>query len=218
MATAKLLLVSDYPIVRRGLRALLEVVPKWTIVAEAGNGTSAVTSAVTNRPDLVIVDIAIPRLSDLVPARKILEALRSTRLLLLVQDDRHAIVDAALSIGAHGYVLKGDAERDLVIAVNAVINGQAFLSAVITERLRSACGARRTVGTDGDLTVREAEIISLLADGYSNKEAAQLLGTSTRTVEKQRTQIMIKLRLGSFADMVRYAVRNGMVTDVTSET
>ncbi len=207
-----ILIADNFGVVRRGLRALLlETQPDWRIVGEAGDGREAISQATKLRPDVVILDVNLPGVNGLDAARLILKAVPETRVLILTAYDSKEIVEKALQAGVRGYVLKSDAEADLVTAINALMKGRTFFtsaaSGIVLDRLRRE-PAELTAPV---LTAREAEIIRLLAEGKSNKEAATVLGISPRTVENHRAQIMQRLGLRSFSDLIRYAVRNGII-------
>jgi DNA-binding NarL/FixJ family response regulator len=208
MRTLSILVADDYAIARRGLRSLLESQPGWKVVGEAANGREAVSLATQLQPDIAILDINMPELNGLDAARLILKAVPHTRILVVAGDHTEVIVARALQAGVRGYVLKSDAEADLVAAVKALMEGRTFYtsaaSPVILEHLRQE-------NASPVLTVRESEVVQLLAEGKSNKEVAHILGISSRTVENHRAQIMQRLGLNSFSDLVRYAIRHGII-------
>jgi DNA-binding NarL/FixJ family response regulator len=211
MKTPSILLADDYAVVRRGLRALLEAQPGWKVVAEASNGREAVDQATRLRPDIAILDINMPGLNGLDATRLIRKAVPEVRVLVLTAFHTQEMIEKALRAGVRGYLLKSDAETDLVAAVKALIEGRTFFTSVVSdavvERLRQDTEDR----TQPVLTVREAEIVQLLAEGKSNKEVASILGISARTVENHRAQVMQRLSLRSFSELIRYAIRNGLV-------
>lgn len=196
-------IADDYPVVRRGLRALLETQPEWQIVGEASNGREAVARVAELCPDLVIMDISMPELNGLDATRLIRKALPETRVLILTGYNTDATMGKALQVGVQGYVFKNDAEADLVAAVKALMKGQDFFPPFKSPH--------RPNGAALVLTAREAEIVQLLAEGKGNKEVGNILGISSRTVENHRAQIMRRLGLKSSADLIRYAIRNGII-------
>jgi DNA-binding NarL/FixJ family response regulator len=206
-----ILIADDYGIVRRGLRALLSNQADWRIVGEAANGREAVAQAAKLRPDIVLLDVLMPQLNGLDAARLILKAVPETRVLILSDSHTDEMIEKAFRAGVRGYVLKSDAEADLVTAINALMNGRTFFTSAASERLLERL--RREPIDDGPplLTTRETEIIQLLAEGKSNKEVANILGISSRTVENHRAQIMQRLGLRSFSDLVRWAIRNAII-------
>jgi DNA-binding NarL/FixJ family response regulator len=214
METVSILIADDHAVVRRGLRALVETHPKWKVVSEASNGREAVAMAAKARPDVAILDISMPELNGLDAASQILKASPHTRILMLTMHAAEELIEKTLGAGASGYILKSDAEKDLLTAVEALMHRRTFFthaaSEVILSQLRKRSGSGKTVGQAdrGRLSSREREIVQLLAEGKSNKQVAALLYISTRTVENHRAKVMEKLTLRSFSELVRYAVRN----------
>ncbi|MDP8980679.1 MAG: response regulator transcription factor [Acidobacteriota bacterium] len=217
MTAAKILLADDHEIVRRGLRALLEGHPDWAVVGEAETGREAVEMARDVAPDVAILDIGMPELNGFEATRQILKAAPQTEVLILTMHESEQIVREVLDAGARGYVLKSDAGRDLVAAVEALCQHRTFFSSKIADMLLHAYlrPSPRPNGEPeparGRLTAREREIVQLLAEGKSNKEVAQALNISIKTAETHRTNIMNKLDLRSITALVRYAVRNNIV-------
>ncbi|MDQ6759991.1 MAG: response regulator transcription factor [Acidobacteriota bacterium] len=216
MSQVRILIADDHEIVRRGLRALLESQPEWEVVAEAVTGRDALEKAKQTTPDLAIVDVGMPELNGLETTRQLLKALPQTEVLILTMHENEQIVREVLDAGARGYVLKSDAGRDLVAAVEALCQHRTFFSSQISELLLNSY-LRHPDRPDSPesprsrLTTREREIVQLLAEGKSNKEVAAALNISIKTAETHRTNIMNKLDLRSVTELVRYAVRNNMV-------
>ena len=220
----QLLIADDHEIVRRGLRAILETRQDWTVVAEAVTGRQAIDQAREHPPDIAILDIGMPELNGLEATRQILKLLPQTEVLILTMHESEQIVREVLAAGARGYVLKSDAGRDLVAAVEALRDHRTFFSSKISdmlltsylrqpERNNNSNNNEPTAEPSGRsrLTAREREIVQLLAEGKSNKEVAQMLNISIKTAETHRTNIMNKLDLRSITELVRYAVRNNIV-------
>ena len=211
----RILVADDHEIVRRGLRALLDGQPNWEVVGEAVSGREAVDKAKQLMPDVAVIDVGMPELNGLEATRQILKALPQTEVLILTMHESEQIVREVLDAGARGYVLKSDAGKDLVAAVDALCQHRTFFSSKISEMLlRSYIRPTRNEmpeTTRGRLTSREREIVQLLAEGKSNKEVAQALNISIKTAETHRTNIMNKLDLRSITALVRYAVRNNIV-------
>jgi len=211
----RILVADDHEIVRRGLRALLDAQPEWEVVGEAVSGREAVEKARQLTPDVAIIDVGMPELNGLEATRQILKALPQTEILILTMHESEQIVREVLDAGARGYVLKSDAGKDLVAAVEALCQHRTFFSSKISEMLlRSYIRPTRSEQpetTRGRLTAREREIVQLLAEGKSNKEVANALNISIKTAETHRTNIMNKLDLRSITELVRYAVRNNIV-------
>lgn len=210
MRDTTILIADDHAVVRRGLRALLGACPGWKVVAETSNGREAVEKTQTLRPDVAILDISMPKLNGLDAARLIRKVAPQTRVLVLTMYDSRELIDKTLSAGAQGYVLKSDAEGDLLTALQALVHGKTFFSSpvskVVLDKLVRGGGRRKF-----PLSIREAEVVQLVAEGKTNKEVAAALGISTRTVENHRAKILDKLGLASSAELVRYAVRNKIV-------
>lgn len=214
MKTWSILVADDHVVVRRGLRAMLESQPKWKVVAEAGTGIEAVEKAVRLHPDLTIMDLSMPELNGLDATVAILRATPQARVLILTMHNTEEFIQNTLKSGARGYVLKSDAERDLVTAVEAILDNRTFFTPAVSETvldcLRQKDRPVAVGGTQG-LTSRERQILQLLAEGRSNKEVAAALGISVRTVENHRAKIMRKLQLRTLSDLVRHAIRNKIV-------
>ena len=211
MNTVSILVADDHPVVRSGLRALLEANAGWKVVAEASNGREAVTKAGEVRPDLVILDVSMPSLNGLEAARQIAHKYGpKTRVLILSMYDSLELVQRSVYSGARGFVHKSEAGAELVSAVRAVLNEKLFFPYMVSEALRRTPRGG-TTASQSRLTEREAEILQLVAEGKSNKEIASTLGISLRTVENHRARMKKRLGLRSLSDLVRYAVRNKMV-------
>ena len=215
MHTISILIADDHAVVRRGLRALLETQPNWKIVAEASNGREAVERAAALSPHVVILDIGMPKLNGLDAATLIYKANPKTRILMLTMHAAEALIQQTLEAGASGYVLKSDAERDLITAVDSILHNKMFFtpaaSSVVLEHLRSG-HKRKAFATDNErLSIREREVVQLLAEGKSNKEIGASLNISKRTVDHHRARIMDKLHVQSVGELVLYAVRNKIV-------
>lgn len=215
MHTVSILIADDHAVVRRGLRALLETQPNWKVVAEASNGREAVEKAAQLSPQVAILDIGMPRLNGLDAATLIFNANPKARILMLTMHAAEALIQQTLKAGASGYVLKSDAERDLITAVDALLHNKTFFtsaaSAVILEHLRQSNKRSDAPAASDRLSLREREVVQLLAEGKSNKEIGASLNISKRTVDHHRARIMDKLKLQSVGELVLYAVRNKIV-------
>jgi DNA-binding NarL/FixJ family response regulator len=212
-----ILVADDHEVVRQGVRAVLEEQPEWRVVAEANTGKAAVEAALSHRPDVTVMDITMPELNGLEATREILKVAPQLQILILSLHDSEPLVREVLASGARGYLLKSDASRDLVTAVEALSQHKIFFSSKISELVLQgyAKGTSLFEGSgspdDSPLTRRERQIVQLLAQGDSSKQVAYQLRISTKTVETHRRRIMDKLRLGSIAELVRYAIRNRMI-------
>ena len=216
MPNISVLLVDDHNIVRQGLRALLVAEGDIDIVAEAQSGREAVQLVEKLRPEVVVMDLAMPLLNGWEATRQILKLLPSVRIVVLSTygDDEH--IQQAIAAGAAAYLLKQTAAADLVKAIREVKKGNAYFSPAIAKRLReqtcrSSSELEPTKAIEADLTPREAEVLQLIAEGFANKQIAAELGLSVKTVEKHRQQVMHKLNIHDIAGLVRHAAGKGII-------
>ncbi len=213
----RILLADDHEIVRRGLCAILSGQPDWEVCGEASDGREAVEKALQLKPDVVVLDIGMPTLNGLEATRQILRANPQIKILILTLYDSDQVVQEVLNAGARGFLLKSDAARDLVAAVEAILRDKMYftlkVASVVLEGYlrRDGNGAPVPAQPRNRLTPREREIVQLLAEGKSSKEVAVTLGLSVKTAETHRSHIMRKLGLHSISDLVLYAVRNNIV-------
>ena len=208
-----ILIADDHEVVRRGVRALLEAEPDMQICAEAANGRDAVHKAAKHKPDVAVIDIAMPELNGLDAARQIRLATPTCEVLILTMHASEEMAREALAAGARGFLLKSDAGHDLIAAVHSLHHHRPFLTpSVATMVLEGYLGGTpQSPPADRSgtrLTTREREVVQLLAEGKNNIEVAAALGVSVRTIETHRANIMRKLDLHSMNELVRYAVRN----------
>ena len=210
----QIVVVDDHPVVRRGVRALLESQAGWEVSAEATTGREAVEVAKRLQPDIVVMDLSLPELNGLDATRQILKESPRTEVLVLTMHHSEELARNVLHAGARGYILKSDADESLIAAVDSLRQHKPFLTSRVTEFVLDDY-LRRADDDDSKprtaVTAREREIIQLLAEGKSNKEAAASLGISVKTIEAHRANLMRKLRLRSLSDLVRYAIRNRIV-------
>ena len=211
----RILLADDHDIVRRGLRDLLEEHPGWTVCAEASNGREAIELALAHRPHIAIIDLTMPELNGMEAIKRIRESVPETEILAFTMHDSEEIVQNVLSAGARGYLLKSDAARQLIPALESLAQHKPFFAGRISEVLLAGFlerGHEKAVPSGADrLTSREREVVQLLAEGKSNKEIAKTLNLSIKTVETHRAALMRKLDLHSLADLVRFAIRNQII-------
>jgi DNA-binding NarL/FixJ family response regulator len=210
----RILVADDHEIVRRGVRALLEVEDGFEIVGEAATGREAVAEARRLRPGVAIVDVSMPELNGLEATRRIRAALPDCEVLIFTVHDSEHVLREAFAAGAHGFVLKSDAARTLVTAVASLGQHKAFFPSPAAELLLAGYLERDGDGrgaTPLGLTSRQREVLQLVAEGQTNKDVAQLLGIAVKTAEAHRTSIMTKLGLHSVGDLVRFAIREKLV-------
>jgi two-component system, NarL family, response regulator NreC len=215
MSPLRILLADDHTVVRQGLRKILEARPQWEVVAEAADGREAVKQAEEVKPDVAIMDVAMPLLNGIEAVRQIARKVPSTRVLVLSMHNDEAYVTQMLRAGAAGYLLKDSADVDLLQAVDAVAAGKSFFSPAIARVIADDYVrqlADRGVSDRYELlSEREREIFQLIAEGKTNKEIAALLFLSPSTVDTHRSRIMEKLDVHSAAEIVLYAVRKGVI-------
>jgi len=212
----RILLADDHNVMRRGLRLLLESQEGFSVVGEAADGLQAVEQAKATKPDVVVLDISMPHLSGTEAAQRIIEILPATEIVILSMHSDEGYVLRALKAGAKGYLVKDSAEGDLIEAIKAVSEGKAFFSPEVSRMLvEDYVREIRARGVEDSyelLTAREREILHLLAEGKSNKDIAALLNLSLFTVETHRRNLQEKLNLHSFAELILYAVRKGVIS------
>jgi DNA-binding NarL/FixJ family response regulator len=212
----RILLADDHNVVRRGLRLLLESQPDFEVVGEAADGRQAVEQAEAATPDVVVLDVAMPNLSGIEAAQRIIAARPQTAVVVLSMHSDEGYVLRALKAGAKGYLLKDSAEGDLIDAIKTVSQGKTFFSPEISKMLvEDYVREIRARGIEDSyelLTTREREILQLLAEGKSNKEVAGQLNLSLYTVETHRRNLQDKLNLHSFAELILYAVRKRVIS------
>lgn len=214
MAETRILLADDHALVRRGVRLILDAEPDLTVVAEAADGAEAIDLALKERPDLAVLDIAMPRLTGLQAARELSRSLPDLRILILTMYDNEQYFFEALKVGASGYVLKSVADRDLLAACRAAMRGEPFLypgavNALVRhylDRVRDGEGVPARAITD-----REEEVLKLVAEGHSSRQIADLLYISVKTVERHRANLLQKLGLRDRLELTRYAIRVGLI-------
>jgi DNA-binding NarL/FixJ family response regulator len=212
MKPVTIIVADDHVAIRKGLRALLEEHPGWKVVGEAQNGREAIEKAARLGPDLVLMDLSMPELNGIEATPLILKAVPHARVVILTMHNTEELIEKTLEAGARGYVLKSDAERDLIIALEAVLDGRTFFTPATAPNAHVSPKRRSTAQLPQmqSLSPRERQIVQLLAEGKSNKEVAVRLGISVRTAENRAT-IMRKLQLRSLSDLVRHAIRNKII-------
>ncbi len=207
----RILLSDDHDIVRRGLKDLLEQHVGWQVCAEAANGREAVELALQHKPHVAIVDLSMPELNGLEATRRIRQSLPDTEVLIFTMHESEELIREVLGAGARGYLLKSDAVRQLIPAVESLSQRIPYFAGRVSEVILDGFLKKGQAALEGPpterLTSREREVVQLLAEGKSNKQIARLLDLSVKTVETHRTAAMRKLELNSLPDLVRYAIR-----------
>jgi len=205
----RIVLADDHVLVRQGLKSLLER-EQFQVVAEASDGQEAVRASESLHPDIVVIDISMPLLNGIEAVRELGRSCPKTKAILLTQHEEDQYIREALEAGAKGYVLKNQAASDLVHAIQQVSRGQFYLSPGISRAVVEAYRTKSDSPAD-PLTGRERQVLQLIAEGKSTKDAASLLGISVKTAESHRMNLMQKLDIHETASLVRYAVRRGLV-------
>lgn len=209
-----ILIVDDHGVLRAGLRALLGAEPGLAVVGEAGSSDEALTMANMLKPDVILLDLSIPGTSGIEVARQLKQQLPQTRSLILTVHEDDTLVREAICVGAAGYILKKAVETELIDAIRAVARGELYVHPAMTRALingvppNSESGNRRGVG---ELTRRETEVLRFVAQGHTNKQIAQLLKLSIRTIESHRANLMGKLNMKTRVELVRYARENRII-------
>jgi DNA-binding NarL/FixJ family response regulator len=213
MKTLRIMLADDHEMLRRGLRAILTERPGWEICGEAVDGRQAVELAEKLRPDVIVMDFAMPELNGLEATRQIRRLLPRAEILVLTSDESETLVREVLTAGARGYVLKNDVSRVLVQAVESLSLHRPYFTSKVAEVLLRDFGREKKApeSIDDPLTSREREVVQLVAEGKSTKEIASVLSISAKTAENHRTNIMRKLKVNSATELVRYAIRNKII-------
>ena len=215
MDRIKILLADDHQILKEGIRAILEREPDFDVVGEAADGEETLSRVKELRPDVVLMDITMPRINGLEATRRIGETMPNVRVLILTMHEDEQYISGMLQAGAAGYVVKTAAGSDLVAAIRAVHHGDVYLYPSIARRLVAGYVAKMSTdpgsaSRDG-LTGRELEVLKLIAEDKKNKDIADLLSISVRTVQAHRTSIMDKLGAHDRTELVRYAIRKGII-------
>jgi len=216
MQQIKVLIVDDHTLVRDGIRALLALVADIRIVGEAANGKEALEKVKELAPDVVLMDLAMPIMSGLEATRRIRKRFPGTKVLALTQYEDREYIIPTIEAGARGFISKTAAFSELASAIQAVYQGGSFLSPMAAAAVVEECQQKVTIEGEKDsyqhLTDREREMLKLVAEGYTAKEIADMLVISLRTVETHKTNLMKKLNIHNKADLIRFAIRKGIIT------
>ena len=208
MGMTKILIADDHDVVRSGLRALLSEQPNWQVVGEAADGKEAVAQVLKTAPDVAIVDYSLPVLNGVEVTRQIRQRSPGTEVIIFTMHDNNSLIHDLLQAGALGYLLKSDAKRLLLTAVETVAEHKPFFTGMVSETLLQSF---LTKGNYCPLTARERSVLQLIAVGHSNKRIAAILNLSIKTIETHRGAVHRKLNLNSTAALVRYAIRNNII-------
>jgi DNA-binding NarL/FixJ family response regulator len=217
MKPLRVLIADDHALMRRGVKAMLESHADWEICGEAKTGREAVTKTEQLKPDIVILDISMPDLNGMEAAKRIRKESPGTEILMLSMHYSDQLIREIVDGGVRGYILKSDADRDLIIAVETLANHKPFYTSQVTELMLGSFYNSSGIAREAPkqvherLTSREREIVQMLAEGKTSRAVASSLNISVKTAETHRTNVMRKLALHSVSDLVRYAVRNQIV-------
>jgi DNA-binding NarL/FixJ family response regulator len=205
----RILIADDHDVVRSGLRTIIEVQPNWEVVAEVADGKQAILQAIEVKPDVAVLDYSLPLVNGIEVTRQIRTRLPKTEVLIFTMHDNEMLIEELLKAGARGYVLKSEAKRHLIAAIESLASHEPFFTSQISEALLNAFLAKPN-RAGSPLTYRERSVVQLIAEGHTNKEIARLLSISL-TVETHRSTVMHKLGYHSSAALVRYAIRNNLI-------
>lgn len=207
----RILIADDHEVVRSGLRAIVETRLDWTVSGEAGNGEQAVVLALETHPDIMIVDYSMPIMNGLEVSRRLRLAHLGTQVLILTMHESEEFLSEAILAGVRGFLFKSDARRDLISAIEALLEGRPYFTSVLVEKLLRDYQSSRQIKSDVPLTSREQSVVQLIAEGHTNKAISAILKLSVKTVETHRSAAMRKLGISSTAQLVRYAIRKKLV-------
>jgi DNA-binding NarL/FixJ family response regulator len=206
-----ILIADDHEVVRSGLRSILEGHAGWNVVAEAKDGKEAVTKTLETKPDVAIIDYALPIMNGIEATRQIRARAPKTEILIFTMHDSDAIVGQVLEAGARAFLLKSDAKQYLLAAVESLANHRPFFTGRLSEKLLEVFLSSQGHTPAAVLTPRERVVVQLIAEGHSNKKMSSILNVSVKTIETQRATAMRKLNVTSTAALVRYAIRNKLI-------
>jgi DNA-binding NarL/FixJ family response regulator len=206
----RILIADDHEVVRSGLRNIIEAEANWEVVAEAADGREAISKALATRPDIAVIDYSLPVMNGIEVVRQIRKHVPETEILLFTMHESKALAQELLRAGVRGYLLKSDAKDNLIAAIEALSQRLPYFTDKVSEALLESF-LERPMERNACLTNRERGVVQLIAEGHTNKDVADVLNISLKTVETHRAAIMRKLHLNSSAALVRYAIRNKLV-------
>jgi DNA-binding NarL/FixJ family response regulator len=207
----RILIADDHDVVRSGVRAILEGQVGWEVVGEAEDGKAAIDQALATRPDVVVLDYALPLVNGIEATRQIRTRVPGAEVLIFTMHDTATLVREVLEAGARGFLLKSDARRFLVAAIESLAEHKPFFTSKVSEALLESFLSKDSGATDSLLTSREKAVVQLIAEGHTNRRIAEVLSISLKTVETHRATAMRKLNLETTAALIRYAIRNKLV-------
>lgn len=207
----RVLIADDHEIVRRGVRDVVEAQPGWEVCAEASNGSDVLELALSQRPNIAVLDVSLPGLNGIAVTRQIRQASPATEVLLFTMHDDDETISGGLAAGARGYLLKSDGDNQLVAAISALGAHRPYFSPAVSELLLEAAVSERKKARLESFTVRELEVAQLIAEGESNKKIARRLGISIKTVESHRAAAMRKAGVRTAAEFVRFAIKHNLI-------
>jgi DNA-binding NarL/FixJ family response regulator len=210
-AVKRILIADDHEVVRSGLRAIVETRHDWIVAAEASDGEQTIALALETQPDVIIADYSMPLVNGLEVGRRIKALHLRSEVLILTMHESEEILSEALQTGVRGFLLKSDARKHLISAIEALLDGRPYFTSVVLEKLLSDYQLNKQNRPGGLLTSREQNVVQLIAEGHTNKAISSVLKLSVKTVETHRASAMRKLGMSSTAELVRYAIRKKLV-------
>ncbi|MDI4235116.1 response regulator transcription factor [Bradyrhizobium sp. 31Argb] len=207
----RILIADDHEVVRSGLRAIVETRSNWIVTAEAPDGEQAIALALETRPDIIIADYSMPLVNGLEVSRRVKTLRLRSEVLILTMHENEEILTEALLTGVRGFLLKSDARKHLISAIEALLDGRPYFTSVVLEKLLTDYQLNKQNKSSALLTSREQNVVQLIAEGHTNKAISSILKLSVKTVETHRASAMRKLGMSSTAELVRYAIRKKLV-------
>ena len=207
----RILIADDHEVVRSGLRAIVETRPNWIVTAEAPDGEQAIALALETRPDIIIADYSMPLVNGLEVSRRVKALRLRSEVLILTMHENEELLTEALLTGVRGFLLKSDARKHLISAIEALLDGRPYFTSVVLEKLLTDYRLNKQNKSSVLLTSREQNVVQLIAEGHTNKAISSILKLSVKTVETHRASAMRKLGISSTAELVRYAIRKKLV-------